>query len=194
MTRKIDEVFRKVLNDRNIFDTPWDREASKPIPKLFEEYEWKELKEIFKEGREDDFNKRIEDRLQKIEEKEKKADERRKQKIDKLKRRAQWLKSAFKNKRNLLENLFDNLEWYGLVECKLPAMNDCGIVIERYDISLVQQYFSDKVKKVPPHEKKALGRVLEYVMELYNAGVSSEEIAYFVRKIKSLALYWEVIE
>ena len=41
---------------------------------------------------------------------------------------------------------------------------------------------------------KALERVLEYVKELYIAGISPEEIAYFVRKLESLTKYWEVIE
>jgi hypothetical protein len=47
MTSKIDGVFRKVLNDREIFDSPYDRNKRNNIPKLFEKDSWKELERLF---------------------------------------------------------------------------------------------------------------------------------------------------
>ena len=195
MMSKIDEVLRKVLNDRDIFDTPYDTHARKPIPKLFEGASWKELGRLFNEGRKDEFIEKIDSKIREIENQERRARGWRRDKINELKQRAEWLKSAFDNKPNLLKDLFETLEWYGLVECKLPTrMEDYGKVIERYDISIVEQYFVDKIKRASYPQNRALEKILEYVKELYTAGISPEEIAYLVRKIDSLAKYWEVIK
>jgi len=195
MMSKMDEVFRKVLNDRDIFDTLYDTHARKLIPKLFEGDSWKELGRLFNEGRKDEFIEKIDSRIREIENQERRARGWRRDKINELKQRAEWLKSAFDNKPNLLKNLFENLEWYGLVKCKLPrSMEDYGKVIERYDILIVEQYFVDKIKRASYPQNRALEKILEYVKELHTAGISPEEIAYLVRKIDSLAKYWEVIE
>lgn len=194
MMSKIDDVFRRLLNDREIFDSPYDKNARAPIPKLFEGASWKELGRLFNEGRKDEFIKKIDSRIREIENQERRANKWRRGKINELKQRAEWLKLAFDNKPNILKNLFENLEWYGLVEIKLPNMEDYGKVIERYSISTVEQYFVDKIKKAYYPQNRALGKILEYVKELHTAGISPEEIAYLVRKIDSLAKYWEVIE
>lgn len=194
MTSKIDEVFRKVLNDREIFDSPYDMNTKKPIPKLFEGDSWKELERLFKERRKNEFIAKIDSRIREIERQEQRTSKWRRNKINELKQRAEWLKSAFDNKPNLLRELFENLEWYGLVECKLPRMEDYGKVIERYDISIVEQYFVDKIKRASYPQNRALEKILEYVKELHTAGISPEEIAYLVRKIDSLTKYWGVIE
>jgi hypothetical protein len=198
MTSKIDEVFKKVLNDRAIFDSPYDRNKRDNIPKLFEGDSWKELGRLFSEGRKDEFMKKIDSRIRKIEKienQEQKANEWRRDRINELKKRAEWLKSAFDGKPHLLKELFENLEWYGLVECNLPkSMENYGKVIERYDLSIVEQYFMGKIERSRYPQNIALERVLEYVKELYMAGISPEEIAYFVRKLRSLIKYWEVIE
>jgi len=211
MTSKIDEVFRKVLNDREIFDSLYDKNMKELIPKLFEGDSWKELGRLFSEGKKDEFIEKIDSRIKEIENQEQRECEKlyhkindpkkraewlkwRRDRINELKQRAEWLKSAFDNKPNLLKNLFENLEWYGLVECKLPNMDQYGKVVERYNISVVEQYFIDKIKRSSRLQKKALEKILDYIKELYNSGVSPEEIAYFVRKIDSLAKYWEVVE
>ena len=194
MMSKMDEVFRKVLNDKEIFDSPYDRNTRAPIPKLFEGASWKELGGLFNEGRKNEFIEKIDSRIREIENQEQRARGWRRDKINELKQRAEWLKLAFDNKPNLLKDLFENLEWYGLVECKLPRMEDYGKVIERYDISIVEQYFVDKIKRTSYPQNRALEKILEYVKELHTAGISPEEIAYLVRKIDSLAKYWEVIE
>jgi len=193
MMSKIDEVFRKVLNDRDIFDSPCDTYTRKPIL-LFEGASWKELGRLFNEGRKDEFIEKIKSRVREIEDQDK---------INELKQRAEWLKSAFENKPHLLKQLFENLEWYGLVKCYLPSMDDYGKVIERHDISTVEHYFVDKIKREVSYKHgqrhiskkgKALEKVFEYVKELYNSGLHPVEIAFFVRKLNSLVTYWEVIE
>lgn len=194
MTSKLDEVFKKVLNDKNIFDSQYDKDTKKQIPKLFEKDSWKELGELFNKGKRDEFMKKIDERIKEIENQEQEVNGWRRDKINDLKQRAKWLKSAFDKKPHLLKGLLENLEWYGLVECKLPNMEDYGKVIERYDISIVEQYFADKIKKAFSPQNKALEKTLEYIKELYIAGISPEEIAYFVRKLDSLKKYWEVIE
>ncbi len=191
---KMDEVFRKVLNDREIFDSLYDRNAGAPIPKLFEGDSWRELERLFNEGKRDEFIEKIDSRIREIENQERRANRWRRDRINELKQRAEWLKSAFDKKPHLLKQLFKNLEWYGLVECKLPRMEDYGKVIERYDISIVEQHFVDKIKRASYPQDRALKKILEYVKELHTAGISPEEIAYFVRKIDSLTKYWEVIE
>ena len=191
---KIDEVFRKVLNDRDIFDSPYDRNTRASIPKLFEGESWKELGRLFNEGRKDEFIEKIESRIREIENQERRAHGWRQNKIDELKQRAEWLKTAVENKPHLLKQLFENLEWFGLVDCKLPNMDQYGRVIERYDIFIVEQYFIDKIKRASYPQNKALEKILEYVKELYTAGIPPVEIAYFVRKVDSLTKYWEVIE
>jgi len=203
MMSKIEEVFRKVLNDKEIFDSPYDRKTREPIPKLFEGDSWKELGRLFNEGRKDEFIEKIYSRIREIENQERGASRWRRDRINELKQRAEWLKSAIENKPHLLKQLFENMEWYGLVECKLPNMDQYGRVIQRYDISVVEHFFIEKISKEISYKNgqrkisergKALEKTLEYVKELYTAGISSEEIAYFVRKIDSLTKYWEVIE
>ena len=194
MTSKMDEVFKKVFNDRDIFDSPYDRNKGDIIPKLFEGDSWKELGRLFNESKKDEFISKVDSRIREIENQERGVNNWRRKKINELKQRGEWLKSAFDNKPHLLKQLFENLEWYGLVECKLPNMDSYGKVIERYNISTIVHYFVDKINRASYHQSKALERVLEYVKELYIAGISPEEIAYFVRKLNSLTKYWEVIE
>ncbi|CAB3287436.1 conserved protein of unknown function [Methanocaldococcus lauensis] len=194
MMSKMDEIFKKVLNDRDIFDSPYDTHKKEHIPKLFEENDWKKLGELFKNGKKDEYEKMIQDRINQIKYNEQNADDWRKTKIDELEKRAKWLINAYDNKQHLLKQLFETLEWYGLVECYLPNMNDYGKVIERYDKSIVIEYFMDKIKKSQFPRNRALEKVLNYVVELYDAGVPREKIAFFVRKLNSLTKYWEVIK
>ena len=194
MTSKMDEVFKKVLNDRDIFDSPYDRNKRDNIPKLFEEDSWKALERLFNEGKRDEFISKVDSRIREIENQEQGTNSWGREKINELKQRGERLKSAFDNKPHLLKQLFENLEWYGLVECKLPNMDSYGKVIERYNLSTIEHYFVDKINRASYHQSRALERVLEYVKELYIVGISPEEIAYFVRKLNSLTKYWEVIE
>ncbi len=192
MMSKIDEVFRKVLNDRDIF---WHK------IKIFTKKEWTELQQLF-----DDYfrnnNKDSKDFLKgKIDEKIKffqKRDDTQHEDKNKILKLLKALKNSVDEKPNLLYELLHTLDSYALVKCNLPSsrsMEIFGKVIERNDISTVKHFFITKINKESnPHIKKALKKVLEYVEELHISGTSPEKIAYFVRKLNSLEKYWEVIE
>lgn len=194
MMSKMDEVFKRVLNDKDIFDSPYDRNKGKTIPKLFDEKYWEELRKLFKARNKDKFSQMVENRISELEKQDHNASTWRRQKISELKQYAEWLKRAFDEKPCLLEDLFETLSWYGLVECKLPTMDDYGKVIERYELSIVLQFFSDKIGRAKFPQNRALKKILEYVKELFSLGFSPEEIAYFIRKVDSLEKYWEIIE
>jgi hypothetical protein len=191
----MEEVYRKVLNDGDVFDSPYDRRRGNTIPKLFENQDWKKLGNLFRNMNKDEYERMIQKRVQEIRDQEKSnRNGYRGKRIEELERLADSLKMAYETKPSLLKQLFETLNWYGLVECKLPAMEDFGKVIERYEMSVVEQFFSDKISKANYVEKKALKKVLEYVKELYESGSSLEEIAYFARKLESLKEYWKVIK
>lgn len=192
---KIDDVFRNVLNDDDIFESKYDFKRKGKFPKLFEVSTWKQLGERFTAKDEAAFLKIIEERIQTI---TKKQAEYGKWERD-LKRQADWLKKAYREKPYLLADVLANFSWYGAMECNLPAMDSYGKVIERYDRAIVETFFMEKISKEMDRDGtfnrrgKALTKALEYVKELYDAEVSVEEIAYFVRKLNALKEYWEVI-
>lgn len=175
MTGKMDDVLKRVLNDKDIFDSPYDIKKKGHIPKLFEGKEWKELGKLFEEKKIEEFKDKIDKRIKEIESQEKGS----KREIKKLKDSARWLKLAVENKPSLLKDLFEMLDWYGTVSCNLPNMDNYGRVIERYELPFVKHYFLDKVKGLSGLKSRALRKVLDYVIELYNLGVSTEEIAFF---------------
>lgn len=195
MMNKLDEVFKKILNDTDIFDSPYDQRDRKIIPKLFEGDKWQKLKKLFSEGNKVKFLEVIDARIEEIIKQEQNVKDWRLERINELKQRAEWLRRSFDEKPYLLKEVFETLSWYGLVKCKLPSsMDNYGKVIERYELSIVCQFFTDKISRANFPQNKALRKILEYVKELFNLGFSPEEIAYFVRKVDSLEKYWEVIE
>jgi len=185
MMNKMDEVFRKVLNDQDIF---WIRSE------IFSISEWRELKEASRQPEE--YKKVVKQKIQSLEEERNASNERRKGDIKESKQLLNNLLNVLEQKPNILNQMFNYLDSYGLVKCNLPSassMDDYGKVIERYGLSTVEQFFMDKIKREKDrHKKRALTRVLEYVKELYNSNQSALEIAYFVRKLNSLTIFWEV--
>ena len=183
MMSKIDEIFRMVLNDREIF---WIKKE------IFNKKEWNDLKKTINQVKE--FNERINQKIRSLEDEERKiSDNGIRNDIKMAKRLCSNLLASSEQKPHILNQMFDFLDSFGVVECNLPNMDDYGKVIERYSISIVEQFFLDKMKRENnKHRKRALAKVLEYVKELYNANISVEEIAYFVRKLDSLRILWEV--
>ena len=184
---KIDDVFRKVLSDRDIFESKYDSRSREKFPKLFEEKDWKTLAALFEAKDGVSFTKKIDERIQEIGHNAKYREWKRE-----LTKQADWIKRAYAEKPYLLGELLRSLSWYGAMECNLPTMDDYGKIIERYEPAIVEEFFLDKIAK-QRKQGKALAKVLEYVKELYDSEVSVEEIAYFVRKLDSLEGYWEVI-
>lgn len=183
MMSKMDEIFKKVLNDRDIF---WIKKE------IFNETEWNELKKS--KDNPDDFIRIVESKIKSFENEMNNAADNNKKDFEKSIKLCKGLKSAIKQNPNILDQMLDTLKSYGVVVSNLPNnMDDYGKVIERYGISTIEQFFFDKIKRAnDKYKKRALGKVLEYVKELYNFNRSSLEIAYFVRKLDSLTIFWEV--
>ncbi len=195
-TKTLDDVMKRVLNDPDIFGPPYDKNAKSTIPLLFETREWKQLKETFEKGDKDSFNSFVDSQCQKLQQKEQNTNQWRKNRIKDTIELGESLKKAYNQKPYILEQMFDKLDSFGLVECKLPNMEDYGKVIENHSISTVEQYFLSKIysDSTSAYQKRALKKTLEYVKELYAMNIDLLEIAFFVRKLNSLALFIEVIK
>jgi len=189
MMSNMDKVFRRILNDKDIF---W------PQKEIFNKEEWLSLKEKVRNGNMDEFERVIREKIKDYDKKITQTnDNKEKEKFQKAQTYCQSLINAMNDKLNLINNLFEYLDSFGLVKSNLPspsAMDDYGKAIERYDISIVEQYFLDKISRENNmHTKNALKKLLEYVKELYGSNKSPLEIAYFVRKLNSLTTLWEVL-
>jgi predicted metal-binding protein len=185
----MDKVFRRILNDKDIF---WTQKE------IFNKKEWLSLKEKFRNGNMDEFEKVIQEKIKDYDKKiTQNNDNKEKEKLRKAQTYCKSLINAMNDKPNLLNNLFEYLDSFGLVKSNLPspsAMDDYGKVIERYDIGTVTQFFLDKIERESDkYKKKALKKLLEYVKELYQTNQSPLEIAYFIRKLNSLTTLWEVL-
>ncbi|MGC8979302.1 MAG: hypothetical protein ACP5K4_08230 [Caldisericum sp.] len=184
----MDEIFKKVLNDRDIFYMKYE---------IFSRDEWMSLREKFINKNDDEFIAIIDKTIKELNKKlANSSNSRNKEDIEKAIKQCKNFKKAVAEMPNILRQLFEYLELFGIVKSNLPfpsALDDYGKVIERYGISTVEQFFLDKIKREnDQNRKRALTRVLEYVRELYNSNQSALEIAYFVRKLDSLTTFWEV--
>lgn len=201
---RYDEILKKVLNDTDIFDSPTN--GSIKVPKLFEGDSWKELQDIYYSGdetRQKRFNALVNKRLsevskrfeEEIEAKRRnsKGNDNNRKESDNLEYCANCLKNSFTQNPKLLELIFENLEWYGTVNCKLPKMDSYGRFVENFSLEMVIIHFSEKIKSSPGYQQIALKKVLGYIKELYQANVPVEQIAYFVRKLDSLTEFWRII-
>lgn len=182
MMSKMDEIFKRVLNDKDIF---WIKKE------IFNEAEWNELKKA--EDNYSDFTKIVDNKIKLLKNEMNKVSDKAKKDFEESIKLCEGLKSAIKENPNILGQMLDILKSYGVVKSNLPNnMDNYGKVIERYDISTVEHFFLDKIKRENgKYKKKALAKVLEYVKELYNANISPLEIAYFVRKLDSLTIFWK---
>jgi len=182
MMSKMDDIFKKVLNDRDIF---WVKKE------IFNETEWNELRNA--KGNYDEFARIVDSKIKSLENEMNRVSNGNGEDFKESVKLCKGLKSTLKESPNILNQMFDVLKSFGVVKPNLPNMDDYGKVIERYGLSTVEQFFLDKIKRENnQHRKKALVRVLEYVKELYNSNQSALEIAYFVRKLDSLTILWEV--
>lgn len=184
------DIIKRIINDKRIFNTPYCPYDKRYLEEFFPNKEWMELYNYYKEGGENSYKELINRRHERI----KKQYERNKLGND-LNKRYNALLHAYCKKRQLLEELFNTLEWYGVVECKLPNMDDFGIVIERHSKEEVITFFCDKINRTTrSYQKNALKAVLSYTMELYEIGIPKETIAYFIRKLDSLVEYWGLLD
>jgi len=194
MMSDMDTILKKILNDRDIFYHEKE---------IFTKSEWNWLREKFINKNLEEYKNIIQGKINEYNQKINQAtNNKEKEKFQRAKKLCQNLINAIpesdkSGKPNLLNNLFEYLDSFGLVKSNLPSpssMDDYGKVIERYDISIVEQYFLDKISREDNlHTKNALKKLLEYVKELYQTNQSPLEIAYFIRKLNSLTTLWEVL-
>jgi len=189
MMSDMDTILKKILNDRDIFYHEKE---------IFTKSEWNLLREKFINKNLEEYKNIIQGKINEYNQKINQAtNNKEKEKFQGAKKLCQSLINAIYDKPNLLNNLFEYLDSFGLVKSNLPSpssMDDYGKVIERYDIGTVTQFFLDKIEKESDkYKKKALKKLLEYVKELYQSNQSPLEIAYFVRKLNSLKTLWEVL-
>ena len=195
ITKTLDDVMKRILNDTDVFSPPYDKNARSAIPLLFETNEWKQLKNAFEARDQNSFNSIVENQCQKLQQKEQNARGRRKNQINDMLSLGNSLKKAYDQKPYVLKEMFDKLDSYGIVECNLPNMEDYGEVIENHSCSTVEQYFLSKIDRASGfHQKRALRKTLEYVKELYAMNLDILEIAFFIRKLNSLTQFMEVIK
>lgn len=193
-TKTLDDVMKRVLNDPDIFESPFDRNTRTSIPLLFQKENWKQLKADFERKDQIAFNALIDKQKQQLSNELTRAQGWRRGQIEKLFSLSESLRKAFENKPNLLSQLFDLFDCFGLFDCKLPNMEDYGKVIENHTKPVVEEFFLYHICKAGWDEKRALKKTFEYVKELYNMNLDVLEIAFFVRKLNSLTQFVEVIK
>jgi len=200
MMSNMDIILKKILNDRDIFY---------PDEEIFTKSEWNLLREKFINKNLEEYKNIIQRKSNEYNQKiNQAAKNKEKEKFQRAKKLCQSLINAIPEfdksgklvkpgKPNLLNTLFEYLDFFGLVKSNLPsssAIDDYGKVIERYEIGTVTQFFLDKIERESDkYKKKALKKLLEYVKELYQSNQSPLEIAYFIRKLNSLTTLWEVL-
>jgi hypothetical protein len=193
-TKTLDDITRRILNDPDIFSPPYDRNTRSAIPLLFEAEVWEQLKEAFEERDKNSFNSIVDAQCQNLQQKEQNANQWRRNKIGDTIEIGKALKNAYDQKPYILGQMFDKLDSFGIIECKLPNMEDYGKVIENHNHSTVEQYFLSKIDRASGYQKRALRKTLEYVKELYAMNLDILEIAFFIRKLNSLTQFTEVIK
>lgn len=193
-TKNLDIVMRHVLNDPDIFGPPFDRNLRTDLPLLFQKEDWRKLKAAFENRDKSSFNSLVEKQIQNLRNEAACSQYWRKGQIEKSLPLGESLKRAFETKPNLLAQLFDLFDCFGLIKCKLPNMEDYGKVIENHTKPIVAEFFLYHINKADWDEKRALKKTFEYVKELYNMNLDVLEIAFFVRKLNSLTEFVEVIK
>ncbi len=180
---KLQDILQEILNDKDIFTTPYNLEP------LIDNYTWSKLREFIETDNRDEFVKLIDNRYNQVK-------YRYRGKLSKdLKYRYNSLKNAYDNRQTLLKELLDNLDWFGLVHNNLPNMNEIGIIIERYTDDVVKAYFQDKIaRENNPYKKNALRKVLLYYIEMRKCNIPRSVIAYFIRKLDKLENYWGLLD
>lgn len=178
MTTKnlFDDLSHRIVNDRDIFPM---------YQVIFDQREWTELKKVFEERKTENWHSMF---VQKKNDRRISADN-----YHKVKQRLESLENAYINRIFILSEIFDLLDEYGLVYCNLPKMEQYGQVIEVNDRETVKLFMLDKIKKQKYRDRKALSKVYDYILELYDHDMDRVQIAYMVRKFNSYKIYWEVL-
>ncbi|MEM4323965.1 MAG: hypothetical protein QW776_03140 [Candidatus Nitrosocaldus sp.] len=183
----LEDIIKKAINDKRIFSTPYEK---RKLPEFFSNPEWKQLKCHFEKNNKREYNNLVNKRYNDVK-KEYFSSKREKE----FKKRYCALLNAYRSRQALLSKLFNTLEWYGVVDCNLPSMEDFGIMIERHSEAEVINFFCDKINREEKKwRKNAIKAALDYTCQLYKIGTPKESIAYFIRKLPSFIEYWELLD
>lgn len=191
----LEQAVSRVLNDRRIFEPPYDRESKARLPLLFTPEQWQELRASFLEGDENRFRSLVDQRMSQLGHTGGRTSQWEEGRVEEFSRLGNALKVAVTRAPHVLNKLFNTFEAFGLLQCNLPNMEDFGRVIEGHGRATAEQFFLHKIdKEKDRRRRKALIAVLEVVTGLYDQRVEPLEIAFFVRKIDSLAQLAEVLK
>lgn len=168
---RLDEMVKKIVNDNDIFYLS---------PIIFDYKEWSEIKKLWNENKIKEILKRIDNKLNVFKNDKKIAE------IIKS------LKIVVKDFSSLFRDLLNILKRFGyLKKYNLPDMDKFGRVLELYNIATVNAFFMEKIRRErDKRKKKALAKVLSYIKEALEGGVSKAELAYIVRKLESFKIFY----
>jgi len=189
MTSPIDDVFRKILNDRAIFNYGKD-----DVGRLFSRQEVPKLRELLGTNALPDFKNEVQ-RAKERQERQKRQiprDKRPPRELEQSIELAHALREKLETSLPLVRRIFDLLDDYGALQCQLPNMEDYGKVVENQPRSAVEQFFAYQIGKASERQREPLRRMLNYVEEGYQKGLRPEELGFLVRKVENLKRLTEV--
>lgn len=201
MSKEFEDIIKSVLADERLFKT------INGVEKLFCETKWCQLREYYYNNRLDDFKDTINKRKSCIEQ-IKLSLEQEKSKLrynykklsenyEELISKADSLIRACEHNQILLECVLQKLSWYGIAFCPLQnkITNDIANVIEHYGVEKAEGFIITKINKADKKDTKvALKAVYEYMKRLSSINENRRTIAYFIKNIPSLKVYWEVLD
>lgn len=186
-TNPLETAIRRVLNDRRIFWMPQE---------IIGKSEWSEFRQALHgddKSHASQVLKSAEKRLIRCVSNE--QNDRRRGHLENAKRLLTGLKKHVNGGSVCAQNLAYQLDAFGPLRSNLPNMEDFGKVIERHGRPTAEQFFLYKIQKENNNRRRyALTALWEVVKGLYDQRVNPLEIAFFVRKVESLAQIVEVLK
>lgn len=200
MTSPMDELLRKVLNDRRIFDF-----GENGAGRLFGQEAVIEIRKLLARDDLSSVRERIQRAQEEKQEQWRQQTSRQRQQAHSRPARppkntfqeaidlSERLGQAASDKLPLVRRVFDLLDEYGAMRCQLPTMEDYGKVVENQDRALVEAYFAYQIDKTKERWKQeALRQMLSYLEQGYESGIPVDQLGFFVRKSESLKSFVEV--
>ncbi len=175
---------RKVLNDPRIF---------RMFPILFNKVEWAKLRKAIQDNDTLLTQQLIKTARDSLNEKLRtERDQNRRRDLESAQTLLNGFEAKIREPSAMLTQVFETLDSFGSLWCYLPNTEDYGKIIEGQSRPTVEHFFLYKIDKAE-RDREALVALFEVVKELYEQRVEPLQIAFFVRKIKSLNQFVEVL-
>jgi len=187
MTSPIDDLFRKILNDRRIFD--YGRGHAR---RLLDCRQTAQLKKLLEQNQIELFQKGVEEAMESKRNLKARSTNKRERETEECIRLGGALLRALNDSLPLARRVFHLLDDFGSLMCSLPDMNDYGRVVEGEKKPIVEQFFLSHIDRASGRTKTALKRMFAYVQEGYEKGLRPDELGFVVRKVESLKHLTEV--